>query len=348
MSRNNTRLPGPLFIDIDGVELTAEDRDILRHPLVGGVIYFRRNFISREQITRLTQEIKALRSPELLIAVDHEGGRVQRFRDGFTVLPPVNTIGQLYAQEPQRCLDYAYQHGWLMAAELREVGIDFSFAPVLDLDYARSEVIGDRAFHASPQAVAQIAQYYIRGMNAAGMAASGKHFPGHGWAVEDSHVAIPSDARDLETILQQDVMPYRRLLGHGLAAVMPAHVIYTQVDTLPACFSQHWLQQILRRELGFDGLIISDDLSMQGAVVVSPDIVERAHVALEAGCEMLLLCNDRSAVMATLDTLHYQGSALAQRRMAAMRATPNNAVAIADLRSSAAWHSARRVLEELG
>lgn len=310
---------GPLFIDIDGVELTPEDREILRHPLVGGVIYFTRNFESHEQIARLTRDIKSLRNPELLIAVDHEGGRVQRFRDGFTVLPAVNTIGQAFDEHPEDGLNYAFHHGWLMAAELRAVGIDFSFAPVLDLDYGKSHVIGDRAFHSDPQAVSQIAEDYIKGMNEAGMMATGKHFPGHGWASEDSHVAIPHDERNLSTIMQQDVIPYTRLYKEILTAIMPAHVIYDEVDKMPACFSSRWLDKILRTEIGFQGLIISDDLTMEGASIVAASVPERATASLEAGCDMALICNNRAAATATIDHLKYTVSEQSQVRIEMLR-----------------------------
>lgn len=310
---------GPLFVDIDGVELTAEDREILQHPLIGGVIYFTRNFESHDQIIQLTREIKALRNPELLIAVDHEGGRVQRFREGFTNLPAVNTIGQAFDAHPEDGLSYAFHHGWLMAAELRAVGIDFSFAPVLDLDYGKSDVIGDRAFHSDAQSVAQIAEDYIKGMNEAGMMATGKHFPGHGWAYEDSHVAIPHDERDLATIMQNDVIPYSRLFLDALAAVMPAHVIYDEVDAMPACFSSRWLQEILRKEIDFQGLIISDDLTMEGASVVATSVPDRAMASLEAGCDMALICNNRAAVTSTIDNLKYTASGQAHERIEMLR-----------------------------
>lgn len=310
---------GPLFIDVEGLELTDEDREILQHPLVGGVIYFSRNYESREQITQLTQEIKLLRSPELLIAVDHEGGRVQRFRHDFTMLPPVNSIGRVYDDNQANGLEYAYQHGWLMAAELRVTGIDFSFSPVLDLDYGHSTVIGDRALHQSPDAVANLAQYYINGMQAAGMKATGKHFPGHGWAVEDSHTAIPRDERSFSEIIQQDVVPYRRLLEYGLASVMPAHVIYTEVDPMPACFSHKWLQEILRQQIGFHGLVISDDLTMQGASIVEASVAGRAALALEAGCDMALICNNRQATIETLEQLQYTTPIESRERIELLR-----------------------------
>jgi len=333
---------GPLFVDIEGAELTAEDRDILQHPLVGGVIYFTRNFESQEQIAQLTCDIKALRTPELLIAVDHEGGRVQRFRQGFTVLPAVNTVGQAFDKHPEDGLTYAFHHGWLMASELRAVGIDFSFAPVLDLDYGRSDVIGNRAFHSDPQTVAKIAKSYIEGMYEAGMMATGKHFPGHGWADEDSHVAIPHDERELIMIMQNDVVPYTLLYDKVLSAIMPAHVIYDAVDTLPACFSSKWLKEILRDKLGFQGVIISDDLTMQGASVVASSVTERAVASLEAGCDMALICNNRTDVVKIIDNLNYAVSEESQTRIETLRGVKS----ISD-KSEAykhSWHHARNVI----
>lgn len=335
---------GPLFIDIEGTELSAEDREVLQHPLVGGVIYFTRNFESAEQISQLTAEIKSLRTPELLIAVDHEGGRVQRFRYDFTVLPAVNSIGHAFDKDTAAGLDYALQHGWLMAAELRAVGIDFSFAPVLDLDYGRSAVIGDRALHHDPETVAQLAQQYIKGMNAAGMQATGKHFPGHGWAFEDSHVTIPNDERDFASIMQRDAVPYRRLLQHGLSAVMPAHVIYSEVDSLPACFSAKWLQQVLRHEIGFTGLIISDDLSMEGASIVAAAVPDRAMAALTAGCDMVLICNNRAAAIETIENLKYVVTASSQPRIESLRGVTING--LADLANHADWQHARQVIAQ--
>jgi len=333
---------GPLFIDIEGVELTAEDREILQHPMVGGVIYFSRNFESREQIIHLTSSIKALRQPELLIAVDQEGGRVQRFRRDFTVLPSANTIGAAFNEHPEDGLDYAYQHGWLMAAELRTVGIDFSFAPVLDLDYGRNSAIGDRAFHHDPEVVSRIAREYIKGMNAAGMLATGKHFPGHGWANEDSHVAIPKDERDFNTIMRHDVIPYSQLYQDQLSAIMPAHVIYAKVDTLPACFSAKWLQDVLRKKIGFQGLVISDDLSMEGASIVAAAIPERGLAALEAGCDMVLLCNHRAAAITTIDNLKYTVSEQSQQRIESLRGF--NALGNSEAEYNNSWRHAKNVV----
>jgi beta-N-acetylhexosaminidase len=280
------KLPhGPLMIDIAGPELTDLDRERLTHPLVGGLILFARNYQSPEQLTRLTAEVHTLRFPALPIAIDHEGGRVQRCRQGFTRLPPMRRLGELWESDPQKALSAAHDIGYVLAFELRKNGVDLSFTPVLDLDWGRSGVIGDRSFHADPAVVAQLAAALVNGLHRAGMAACGKHFPGHGWARADSHVAIPVDERPLAE-LAADMEPYRRL---KLDAVMPAHVIYPQVDSLPAGFSAVWIDK-LRRELGFDGVIFSDDLSMQGASIAG-DIVGRANAAWSAGCDMLLVCN---------------------------------------------------------
>lgn len=281
---------GPLMIDIAGTELSVLDRERLCHPLVGGMILFSRNYESREQLQTLCAEIHALRQPPLLIAVDHEGGRVQRFREGFSVLPAMRRLGAWWDKTPRAAAESAHAIGYLLAGELRALGVDFSFAPVLDLDWGRSGVIGNRAFHASPEAVTTLAGALIDGMREAGMACCGKHFPGHGWAEADSHVAVPVDERDLDH-LAADLTPYRQL---RLDAVMPAHVIYPKVDSRPAGFSPVWLG-MLREQLGFDGVIFSDDLSMEGASVAG-GIIERADAAWAAGCDMLLVCNSPSAV----------------------------------------------------
>lgn len=290
MNNAQTLALGPLMIDIAGLTLSALDRERLRHPLVGGVILFTRNYENPAQLERLTDEIRALRSPSLLIAIDHEGGRVQRCREGFTRLPPMRRLGALWETNPQAALTAAKNIGYVLAAELRARGVDFSFTPVLDLDWQRSAVIGDRAFSGDPQALIQLAGALIEGLHAAGMHACGKHFPGHGWVLADSHVAIPVDERSLAE-LAPDLLPYRQL---KLDAVMPAHVIYPQVDARPAGFSPVWLK-MLREEFAFDGVIFSDDLSMEGAAVAG-GIVERANAAWQAGCDMLLVCNAPDAV----------------------------------------------------
>ena len=308
---------GPVMVDLVGLEPTVEECEMLRDPAVGGVILFGRNYESPQQLEALTATIHALRHPKLLIGIDQEGGRVQRCRDGFTRLPPVAAFGALYDQDQRHARHLAQQAGWLMAAELRAVGVDLSFAPVLDLDYGVSPVIGDRAFHANPVAVAELAGSYIRGMRSAGMAGTGKHFPGHGAVTVDSHLALPIDQRPLATIEALDMEPYRRLLGHELNAVMAAHVVYQQVDAMPAGFSPRWLKDILRGSLGFEGAIFSDDLSMQGAAVAGPP-ADRARVALAAGCDMVLVCNQPETIPQVLDAVRDHVDPAAHLRLARM------------------------------
>ncbi|HEX7055208.1 MAG TPA: beta-N-acetylhexosaminidase, partial [Burkholderiales bacterium] len=283
--------PGPVVVDLVGTQLTDEDRARLRHPAAGAVILFSRNYESLEQLAALTDEIRRLREPELPVCVDHEGGRVQRFREGFTAIPPMRELGRLWDRDREAARRTARATAYIAGAELGALGIDFSFAPVLDLDYGPSSVIGDRALHFAPNAVAALAAELINGFKDAGMAAVGKHFPGHGFAEADSHVAAPVDNRPLQEILKKDVAPYRGAIEAGLAAVMPAHVVYPQVDREPAGYSRVWLQEILRGQLGFAGLVFSDDLSMEGASAVGGP-PERARAALGAGCDMVLLCND--------------------------------------------------------
>lgn len=292
-----TSLWGPLIMDVAGLYLTPEDQRVLEHPFIGGVILFSRNYQSPEQVARLIQEIRSIRA-DLLIAVDQEGGRVQRFRTPLTRLPPMATLGRLYDRDPQEALYFATELAWLMAAEMLALGVDISFAPVLDLAYGVSSVIGDRALHEKPYNVAKLASAYIEGMNQAGMAATGKHFPGHGAVVADSHLELPVDSRALDEIRQKDLQPFA-LLADKLAAIMPAHIVYERVDAQPAGFSAVWLQSVLRQELGFKGLIFSDDLSMKGAAIAG-DYSARAFQALHAGCDMILLCNDRDGVNALL------------------------------------------------
>lgn len=313
---------GYLMIDVEGLALDAADRETLLHPAVGGVILFARNYESPAQVAALVQEIHALRSPALLVAVDHEGGRVQRFREGFTALPPLHLLGQHFDRDPQQALADAADLGWLMASELRGVGVDFSFAPVLDLYSAQSRIINDRAFHADPHLVARLAQAYVRGMHAAGMAAVGKHFPGHGSVVADSHHELPIDRRSLETLRLRDLVPFRVLAASGIEGLMPAHILYPAVDDVPAGYSERWLQHILRQELGFRGAIFSDDLGMSGAVINhdggASSHVERARRALAAGCDMCLICNDRPAAHAVMSRLGQPATPLAQSRLMRM------------------------------
>lgn len=367
---------GPVMLDIEGQALTAEDRERLRHPLTGGVILFSRNYESPEQIAALVAEIHALRDPQLLVAVDHEGGRVQRFRDGFTRLPPVRRLGEAYDEHPKRALRLAEAAGWLMAAELRSVGVDFSFAPVLDLDRGVSGIIGDRAFHADPEAVAELAHAYMRGMTRAGMAATGKHFPGHGAVAADSHLALPVDERPLADILAEDVLPFERMIHYGLAGIMPAHVVYPKVDSRPAGFSRRWLKEILRGQLGFQGVIFSDDLSMEGAKSAfapnpgagrtseasrasgsargprlgpvgegAGNVVARAQAALSAGCDMVLVCNDTAAANELLDGLGPHDDPVASLRL--VRLHGRHPVARTQLAADETWREAVRLVHNI-
>jgi beta-N-acetylhexosaminidase len=290
------------MLDLEGTGLTAEDRELLRHPAVGGVILFSRNFEDPEQIAALTAAIHGLRDPHLLVAVDQEGGRVQRFREGFTRLPAAARFGELARSHPSRARAAAELVGWLMAAELRSVGVDFSFAPVLDLDRGVSSVIGDRAFGAGFNLVSDLASAWCEGMRAAGMAAVGKHFPGHGGVAADSHEELPADDRRFEEIEREDLIPFRRLVRRGLEAVMPAHVVYPRVDPRPAGFSRFWLRKVLRERIGFQGVIFSDDLDM-GAAAAGGSFPERALAALDAGCDMLLVCNNRAEALAVVQAL---------------------------------------------
>ncbi len=285
---------GSVMMDLAGLSLTNEEKQALILPQTGGVILFSRNYESPQQLRELTDSIHALRDPHLLIAVDQEGGRVQRFRDGLTRLPPVQRLGELYNQHKKAALQAAETSGWLMASEMRALGVDISFAPVLDLDRGISGVIGDRAFHTDPDAVTDLAQAYIRGMSSAGMAATGKHFPGHGAVAEDSHTDLPVDRREWVDIEMEDVLPFSRLFHSGLPAVMMAHVIYPLVDKQLAGFSPVWIRQILRQEMGFQGVVFSDDLNMTAADQAG-SYSERARQALAAGCDMVLICNNPQA-----------------------------------------------------
>nr|VFJ65699.1 MAG: beta-N-acetylhexosaminidase [Candidatus Kentron sp. FW] len=308
---------GPIMLDLQGPELLPEERDLLGHPLAGGVILFSRNYQTPGQLTRLVADIHQRKEPRLLVAVDHEGGSVQRFRDSFTTLPAAARFGETYDHDPIAACGLAEQCGWVMAVELRAHDVDFSFAPVLDLGKGPGRVIGNRAFHRDPEIIAKLAKSFQRGVRRAGMAAVGKHFPGHGTVEADSHVDVPMDGRTLETIYQKDLVPFERMIHAGLPAIMPAHVIYPQVDDKPAGFSSVWLRTILRNQLGFNGAIFSDDITMAGAAVMGTS-TERAHAALEAGCDMVIVCNDRKGVQDILDGLGKHPDPVAATRLARM------------------------------
>lgn len=309
---------GAVMLGIPGSELSDEDIRRLENPLVGGVLLFTRNYRSPAQLTVLTQAIRAIKSPPLLIAADHEGGRVQRFRDGFTVLPPMRTLGRLWDQAPREARDVARQVGYVLGAELRAHGVDFSFTPVLDIDFGISKVIGDRAFHRSPQTTTELAHALLQGLHEAGMATVGKHFPGHGFAEADSHTDIPVDDRELADIELTDLVPFRQMTDYGLTAVMPAHVIYSKVDKEPAGYSKIWLQDILRGRLGFEGAIFSDELLMEGARSAG-SIVQRAQAALSAGCDMVLVCNKPLEMDELLAGLRWVTPPISAVRLARMR-----------------------------
>ena len=307
----------PLMLDLQDTVLSAEEKELLAHPLTGGVILFTRNYESIEQLEYLVKQIRRSTPRQLLIAVDHEGGRVQRFREEFTTLP---ALAKLYeaSDNEQTFLQLSHHHGWLMASELRAVDVDFSFAPVLDLNYGVSEVIGDRAFHRQPETVSTLAIEYIKGMREAGMASTGKHFPGHGAVAADSHIDIPIDKRSFDEIWTQDMQPFAELIKKGLDAIMPAHVIYPNIDKQPAGFSSIWLQEILRQKLAFDGVIFSDDLSMQGASFIG-GFTERAEAALVAGCDMVLVCNDRKGAIEVMDNANIKQSDQSTQRLQRMQ-----------------------------
>ena len=325
------------MLDLRGQQLEDDEREILRHPLVGGVILFSRNYLNPDQLSSLCTEIHDLRRPQLLIAVDHEGGRVQRFHEHFTALPPCRCYGEQYDVDTEKGMRLSEQGGWLMAAELLAVGVDFSFAPVLDLDRGISSVIGNRAFHSDADITSLLARRFMHGMKQAGMASVGKHFPGHGSVAQDSHLESPVDERRYEDIAMSDLLPFERLINAGLAAIMPAHVSYPVVDDKPAGYSSIWLQQILRRQLGFQGVIFSDDISMEGAGVAG-GYLDRVLASLDAGCDMVLICNNQEAAVSVLDELNIQPHPASQARFMRMHGRGPN-LTLSELQSSDKWQS---------
>ena len=314
---------GALMLDIAGTKLTAAEAQQLSSPKIGGLILFSRNYESPAQLRQLMVAIRQVR-PDMLVAVDQEGGRVQRFREGFTRLPAMRTLADQWQVNASKAIAWAHELGWLMASELREYDIDISFAPVLDLDFGHSEIIGDRSFGRTPAMVEQLAGAFMSGMHEAGMAATGKHFPGHGWVEVDSHLGLPVDTRSFAEIDEEDLQPFAKLIKRGLDAIMPAHIQFTKVCSQPAGFSVFWLQRQLRERLGFDGVIFSDDLSMEGAAATG-SYSDRADAALAAGCDMVLVCNAPEAakeVLTHLESLGHKGS----HRIERMRARPKRQI----------------------
>lgn len=337
---------GPVMLDVEGVTLTADDRRRLLHPLTGGVILFSRNYQSPEQLAALTAEIHALRQPPLVIAVDHEGGRVQRFRDGFTAIPAMRALGAAWDRNRHHARELAREAGFVLASELRAHGVDLTFAPVLDVDHGNSSVIGDRAFHSDTTAIAELAVSLAGGFRQAGMGAVGKHFPGHGHVRADSHHEVPVDERPYAEIEAADLVPFARAIDAGLGGIMPAHVIYPAVDAQPAGFSAVWLKQILRGRFGFDGMVFSDDLSMEGAAVAG-SVVDRARAAVGAGCDMVLVCNQPAAADELLAGFDYTMPAVSLARLARMHGRPHPDT-LTRLREDARYVKALHALAGLG
>lgn len=328
---------GPVMIDVDGTELNDEDRELLRHPMVGGLIFFARNFRSREQLEALVADIRSVR-PEILLAVDQEGGRVQRFRDTFTRIPSMQALSARANTQQLRDV------GWLLAAELLAVDVDFSFAPVLDADDDFCKIVGDRSFARDPLVLAEKARPFIAGMHEAGMATTGKHFPGHGQVLEDSHEELPVDQRTLEQVLASDCVPFAECIAAGeLQAVMPAHIRFAQVDENPVGFSRFWLQEILRKRLGFDGVIFSDDLTMEGAGAAG-GYAERIRAAMQAGCDMGVVCNNRQGALEVLKALEgFTPDPESSRRLARMRGQAK-ITSWSELEQSPRWQATREWL----
>lgn len=326
------------MVDLCGDSLSPEDRTLLMSPAVGGVILFDRNFTSVEALVELVNEIHILRHPKLLVAVDQEGGRVQRLRQGFTRLPAIRALGNVYDEEPSRARELAETTGWLMAAELRAVGIDFSFAPVLDLDRGISQVIGDRAFHGDPGVVSELASQYVRGMHRAGMRAVGKHFPGHGGVAADSHVDLPTDSRKYEDVITQDLIPFRRMVNYDLAGIMSAHVVYERVAEDIATYSGKWLNEVLRRQLAFKGAVFSDDLGMSAADC-GGEYEGRVQRALCAGCDMVLICNAPEQARAAAERFKDYNEPVSQVRLMRMHGG-EKPLSYRDLRATEEWRQA--------
>lgn len=308
---------GAVMLDLQAEQLSSEEKELLQHPNVGGVILFSRNYFDLQQLRHLISNIRKTRS-ELLVAVDQEGGRVQRFKNNFTLLPPLANFGKAFNQNREEARTHTFNSAKTMAEQIVRCGIDFSFAPVLDVDLGKSTIIGDRSFNSDPKIVYQLANEYISGMNSAGMHATGKHFPGHGAVSEDSHTDLPIDHRDFEVIWEKDLFPYR-MLENKLSAIMMAHVLYPNIDSLPASFSKIWIQKILRDKIKFFGAIFSDDLSMQGANIVG-DHLTRAETALDAGCDMIIVCNNRQQTIKVVEQLRHKMTVSSRQRLERMKA----------------------------
>ncbi len=332
------------MLDIDGHSLSPADRALLREPAVGGVILFTRNYASPAQLSDLVAAIRSVRTPPLLIAVDHEGGRVQRFREGFTAVPPMRDLGRQYDSDAEAAISLAKTVGWLVASELRAMDIDLAFAPCVDLDWGVSEIIGNRAFHRKPSIVGDLANAYCRGLREGGMASVAKHFPGHGAVVPDSHEQLPVDRRSYGDLLD-DMRPYEKLIGtRQLAGIMLAHIVYSELDQTPAGFSSYWIQNQLRSQLGYDGAVFCDDLSMK-ATKQFGSMTKRARLALESGCDMILICNDRPAAQAAVASLRDYSNPLSLVRLARLHGTGH--VMRETLLSSDEWHAATERLEQV-
>lgn len=332
------------MLDLDGHALTPADRSLLREPAVGGVILFTRNYASTAQLYDLVAAIRAVRSPPLLIAVDHEGGRVQRFREGFSGIPPMGELGREFQKDPDAAKSLAKSVGWLVASELRAMDIDLAFTPCVDLDWGVSEIIGNRAFHRSPSVVSELAAQYCRGLREGGMASVAKHFPGHGAVVADSHERLPVDRRSYGDLLD-DMRPYEKLIGtRQLAGVMLAHIVYSELDPVPASLSSYWIQNQLRTQLGYDGAVFCDDLSMR-ATQQFGTMAKRARLALDAGCDMVLICNDRPAAQAAVASLRDYSNPLSLVRLARLHGTGQ--VMWETLLASDAWRAATHCLQQV-
>ncbi len=337
---------GPVILDVQGHTLTPEDIEILNHPHVGGVIFFSRNYESRAQLSELAKHIKSIR-PNLVLCVDQEGGRVQRFVKECTKLPNLSVLGELYDAKTYplaKVQEIAEKLGYLMALEVRSLGVDLSFAPVLDVDIGVSEIMKGRCFSKDPKLAALLAISYVKGMNKAGMKATGKHFPGHGSVAADSHLALPEDKRTFAQI-QNDILPFKSLIEFGISAIMPAHIVYPNIDPYPVGFSAYWLQSVLRQKLNFKGAIISDDLTMEGASGIG-NYARRAHIALDAGCDFILVCNNRQGAFEVLQGLHQNHHEPTQKRRLSLLAQGDTPV-WQELSDSPQWQEAHSVMEEL-